>query len=651
MTCPYCDPDARYVLAGGPCVCAPWTRVEHIAPGVTLYCGDSLEVLPALVGRHDVASVVTDPPYGLGEHPDPRELLRCWLEGRPYAARGNGFMGKAWDAFVPGPEIWRPVMDLLPPGAHMLAAFGTRTYDLGTLAVRLADAEIRDLVAWLYGSGFPKSLDVSKAIDKAAGAEREVVGVRTFADGTSARQTAGQSGVPGSGAAGQAMLTAPATDAAREWSGWGTALKPALEPWVLARKPLVSVCTNVLENVERGLRSAGYQGEIVWKPEPANAAENSATPPTLSSTGQPPAAETSVGLAAGTGTGSAAPPTASGSETRAENGAPQTSSGAGKCPALPKPSCAPRFSPPMADGASAVERTNPLSSPSITSTEAERNTESVSTARSIPRYDGLASPATATEFYAGIATGLSGSAAHVRINRDQSGAFLWPANLPKRTTASKMTVAQTVLTHGVGALNIDACRVGFADDADRAESVTKNQHETFGSGARGQATVYGSMDRPRDNYAPVGRWPANLCHDGSDEVLAGFPDTRGPGSAARPESIGTGEGVTYMPTKPQGTIYAGETGSAARFFYCAKASKRDRDEGNNHPTVKPEALMAYLCRLITPPGGTVLDPFMGSGSTGKAAVRAGFGFVGIERDPAYFDIAVRRVRAALEDKT
>lgn len=481
-TCPYCDPDTRYVLAGGPCVCAPWTRVEHLAPGVTLYCGDSLDVLPALVGRHDIASCVTDPPYGLGEHPDPRELLRCWLEGRPYVPRGKGFMGKDWDAFVPGPEIWRPVMDLLPPGAHMLAAFGTRTYDIGTLAVRLADAEIRDLVAWLYGSGFPKSLDVSKAIDKAAGAERAQGGPRLLPNGKEHHYNIGFNENEGwaASAVESRHHTLPATDAARQWEGWGTALKPALEPWVLARKPL-------------------------------------------------------------------------------------------------------------------------------------------------------------------------------------SG-----------------TVAANVQAHGVGALNIDACRVGTG--ADKGVWPVTDRTDQRGSMAGPMAAA--------ETDATVGRWPANVIHDGSDEVLAGFPDAKGQqgdlkGHAASRQSP---NGVFGTMAPAVDHIARGDSGSASRFFYCAKASKRDRDEGmegaedavlarsgqvatrqqsgntvtsegggfnaarivkNNHPTVKPEGLMSYLARLITPPGRIVLDPFMGSGSTGKAAVRAGFGFVGIERDPEYFEIAVRRIRNAL----
>jgi len=157
-----------------------------------------------------------------------------------------------------------------------------------------------------------------------------------------------------------------------------------------------------------------------------------------------------------------------------------------------------------------------------------------------------------------------------------------------------------------------------------------------------------------------------------DEVLAGFPDSKS-GVQTRPRgSGGIWSGESNDPCGPQ----YGDTGSTARFFYCAKASKADRNEGlddlpervthdgravsidnpylraetlraNHHPTVKPHDLMRYLCRLVTPPGGTVLDPFMGSGSTGKAAVREGFGFIGIERDPEYFEIAVRRVRAAM----
>ncbi len=345
--------------------------------GVTLqlHHGDCLEVLRTMPDA-SVDSVVTDPPYGLA------------------------FMGKRWDYDVPSVEIWYECLRVLKPGGHLLAFAGTRTQH--RMAVRIEDAgfEIRDMIAWVYGSGFPKSLDVSKAIDKAAGAERtEIIG-------KSARHGGG---IVGNGSSYEVspevpMLYAPATDAAQQWAGWGTTLKPALEPITVARKPLAG------------------------------------------------------------------------------------------------------------------------------------------------------------------------------------------------------TVAANVLEHGTGALNVEGCRVG-------------------------------------------GRWPANLIHDGSEEVVAGlFPQSKD-GVAGKRSGVAhvTLHGLAAC-DEPWGG-YGGE-GSVARFFYCAKASKANRDDGNNHPTVKPTDLMRYLCRLVTPPGGIVLDPFMGSGSTGKAAMLEGFGFIGIEREAAYRAIAERRIRQA-----
>ncbi|HNR56136.1 MAG TPA: site-specific DNA-methyltransferase, partial [Flavobacteriales bacterium] len=140
------------------------------------------------------------------------------------------------------------------------------------------------------------------------------------------------------------------------------------------------------------------------------------------------------------------------------------------------------------------------------------------------------------------------------------------------------------------------------------------------------------------------RWPANLIHDGSEEVVGLFPDVKA-GTAVRHNSGGnTFGGSNAKPPMPD-MGYA-DTGSAARFFYCAKASKSDRGTGNNHPTVKPTELMRYLVRLVTPPGGKVIDPFSGSGSTGKAAVLEGFEFVGIEREAEYVAIAEARIAEA-----
>jgi DNA modification methylase len=370
-----------------------------------------------------VDAVVTDPPYGLS------------------------FMGKRWDYDVPSVEVWAECLRVLKPGGHLLAFAGTRTQH--RMAVRIEDAgfEIRDMIAWVYGSGFPKSLDVSKAIDKAAGAEREVVGSRKLT-GT-ARIIGGQGGATAGRSAdaydeGETRdtlaITAPATPEAQQWSGWGTALKPALEPITMARKPL--------------------QG----------------------------------------------------------------------------------------------------------------------------------------------------------------------------------TVAANVLQHGCGGLNVDGCRV----DASGAD-LSSVHNTSLGSASGG---IYGKAGAFVSKGSPLGRWPANLIHDGSDEVVGLFPQSNSNATPRNrsPKADRTqwrNGGAEYSDT----TEY-GDTGSAARFFYTAKASRDDRSDGNTHPTVKPTDLMRYLCRLVTPPGGTVLDPFMGSGSTGKAAMLEGFEFIGIEREPQYFAIAEQRITRA-----
>jgi site-specific DNA-methyltransferase (adenine-specific) len=383
--------------------------------------GDCLERLRELPDC-SVDSVVTDPPYGLS------------------------FMGKKWDYDVPSVEVWAECLRVLKPGGHLLAFAGTRTQH--RMAVRIEDAgfEIRDMIAWVYGSGFPKSHDVSKAIDKAAGAECEVVGVH--------KRHGGGSAVSGSmagplGVASELPLTAPATEAAQQWEGWGTALKPALEPITVARKPLIG------------------------------------------------------------------------------------------------------------------------------------------------------------------------------------------------------TVAENVLEHGTGGLNIDGCRVA-CDPADLGDP-TRFQSARKGADSWDRQDK-GMFDAGKAggwaNGAPSGRWPANLIHDGSDEVVGLFPN----GAKPKPARIGKRGGspihgsLTIGTPNAVGHWPADEGGSAARFFYCAKASKKDR-EGSNHPTMKPTALMRYLCRLVTPPEGVVLDPFMGSGSTGKAAVLEGFQFIGVERDEEYMKIAESRIAA------
>lgn len=375
---------------------------------VILLCGDCLDVLKTL---EPVDAIVTDPPYGLG------------------------FMGKGWDHAVPSVEIWRECFRVLKPGGHLLAFAGTRTQHRMACAIEDAGFEIRDLIAWVYGTGFPKSLNVSKAIDKAAGAERKVVGQASYGDGHVQRSTE-SIGYGGSDpAVDKRNVTAAATEPAKQWEGWGTALKPALEPITVARKPLEG------------------------------------------------------------------------------------------------------------------------------------------------------------------------------------------------------TVAANVQKHGTGAINVDESRVE-GEPWKPVETTGLAEKKYFSDGKC--KTI---LKEPHNR----GRWPANLIHDGSEEATEPFPQSKSTGGTQVNEgSIGGKE--IYSGGDERGFFNYGDSGSAARFFYCAKASKKERGEGNKHPTVKPIALMQYLCRLVTPPGGTVLDPFLGSGSTGIAAVREGFDFVGIELSEEYHEIATRRIK-------
>lgn len=406
--------------------------------------GDCLQML-AHLADNSVDSIVTDPPYGLSKEPDMADVLRHWLAGDDYQHKGGGFMGKSWDSFVPGPSIWRECLRVLKPGGHLLAFFGTRTQDIGTLAIRLAGFEIRDSISWVYGSGFPKSLDVSKAIESGGGRPEDIRRMQ-IGEGY---EPSGRGRVNYDHGAGSAMDSGaadwqPSTDAARQWQGWGTALKPALEPITVARKPLIG------------------------------------------------------------------------------------------------------------------------------------------------------------------------------------------------------TVAANVLAHGTGALNIDGCRVHSHDSEGYAYTVQR-----MAPGADQNKTGKTHQDGVAfEGHTKDGRWPTNLIHDGSNEVVALFPANAGAaapvkGTEASKASVGN---VTGERERVPGAFHA-DNGSAARFFYCAKASRRDRGEGNNHPTVKPTDLMAYLCRLVTPPGGVVLDPFMGSGSTGKAAIREGLRFIGCELSPEYMAIARARIEA------
>jgi site-specific DNA-methyltransferase (adenine-specific) len=420
--------------------------------------GNNLDILPTLADN-SIDSIVTDPPYELG------------------------FMGKKWDSsgIAYSVELWQQCLRVLKPGGHLLSFGGTRTYHRVAVAIEDAGFELRDSIAWLYGSGFPKSLDVSKAIDKEAGAEREPI-TEVISDIFGDQEVEKKLANPGSTADRLAMgnnwqdnpvETKPATLEAQTWQGWGTALKPAFEPVIVARKPIEG------------------------------------------------------------------------------------------------------------------------------------------------------------------------------------------------------TVANNVLKWGTGGLNIDGSRIGRQDGDN---SSAGNRTATFGT----QDTNSGGDGSGGWTQNDSGRWPANII---LDPYTAELLDEQSGQSGTSTTKTGQYESRSEF-GGGQINIRHPDSGGASRFFYVAKASKRDRNEGleelqqvttqtvamgdraygtlpdgtkremnpqprqNFHPTVKPTSLMEYLIKLVTPPNGTVLDPFTGSGSTGKAAILQGFDFIGIEMTEEYLPIIEGRLKHA-----
>lgn len=427
------------------------------------------DCLKAMKGMEDntVDAIVTDPPYGLSfmgakwdsfNGRNGRQTTKERRdEGRRYAKENKGAPrygnshGKkvTRDEMVAFQQSMTPIFEealrVSKSGTHLLCFGGTRTFH--RLACSLEDAgwEIRDTIMWVYGSGFPKSMDVGKAIDKALGAERKVVGTKRNPLSKSWREREGRTDYAES----MQNITLPATDQAKEWDGWGTCLKPAWEPIIVARKPL--------------------------------------------------------------------------------------------------------------DG----------------------------------------------------------------------------------------TVAHNVMTHGTGAINIDGCRVPTSDKLGggmRAGGADGVWDRPFMHDEQAQAEFVERKMANVEKSETLGRFPANLVHDGSQEVRECFPDAKGQQGdvhAGKPRRTGVCYG-DYPPRNAHAKRKESDT-SAARFFYCAKASKSDRGEGNDHPTVKPNALMRWLVRLVCPQGGIVLDPFMGSGSTGVACVQEGMKFIGIDMDEHYCEIAEKRI--------
>lgn len=369
-----------------------------------IHCENCLDTMRRME-PNSVDAIVTDPPYGLK------------------------FMGKKWDHDVPGVEIWRECLRVLKPGGYLLAFAGTRTQHRMACAIEDAGFEIRDVIMWVYGSGFPKSLDISKAIDKANGAKREILSERP------AYGIGGNGCLGGHANGATAKVTAPATDAARQWAGWGTALKPSTEPITMARKPVPG------------------------------------------------------------------------------------------------------------------------------------------------------------------------------------------------------TVAANVQQWGTGGINVDGCRIG-------TEEITTN-----GRGTQSGATPICQRGRDYEGRSHIGRFPANLIHDGSDEVTRLMPETTARFFYCAKASAAEREiGLADLPIKSGGDLTDREDESDGLNSPRAGAV-RGGGRRNHHPTVKPIDLMRYLCRLVTPPGGLVYDPFTGSGTTLIGAKLEGFRWVGSEMDPEYAEIARRRVDA------
>lgn len=598
---------------------------------VVVHHGDSRDVLKTLADA-SVHSVVTDPPYALvsiGKRfgADNAAPAKAGKSGA-YARASAGFMGQRWDngstAF--DPEFWAEVLRVLKPGGHVLAFGGTRTYHRLAVAIEDAGFEIRDAIQWLYGSGFPKSHDVSKGIDKSrAGsafgqirdhlrrviaasklshgkikehlgypadsgvvshwvgisqpgvpcwrdwllmkqilplgdsfddlictADREIVGVKYagISDrGATPRHTIG---------AAQSVavdVTAPATDAARQWEGWGTALKPACEIICVARKPLGAASINVRGIIEAQLRERGIEGDIRWSKSSVRRAENNGRSSASYSTKSAGPSATFAESVAQLGETAIEPPIQNPSAPLTKSGELPTGS-TSDCPAANVRGALERkSSPPTAKPALAAASKSQDSSPSTTSTAAARRTGKASTAKYTSNSGGKDS-LPAIECFAGIATGLTGSTERVPINKLKDGSFAWPEGVPEFIPSSPLTVAGNVLQHGTGALNIDACRVG------------EEQTVTIRSGHSGDHGIYGSDSRKFERANPPGRWPANCVHDGSDEVVSGFPIAPGqqrgvgPANGAKPSVNVYGDYGPREQFNPRG-----DEGSAARFFY------------------------------------------------------------------------------------
>jgi DNA modification methylase len=603
-----------------------------------LWAGDARHCI-AHVSSDLIDAVVCDPPYGIS------------------------FMGRDWDrsdttAF--DPEFWRQVLRVLKPGGHLVAFGGTRSYHRLACAIEDAGFEIRDCLQWLYGSGFPKSHDVSKGIDRAAGAAREVVGFDAEKAKRFESALQGQNGGwdrpwmhEPDAAFKKGNITAPATDSAREWSGWGTALKPSQEPIVMGRKPLEATTffAILLRQVSEGLfqwldlSASDVEKSFSRLLATLHAAESSVLAPARMS------ALASIDPASFVAPGSISISLGSSEQTRTRVDIAQL---------LARPWSSAGPTPDRLTGSGEADDIPTLIMGMCTSVAMGDTSQNiVSSWLSIS--DAILREA--SKFTIGTASRLTTALRTLNCLLLPSigaatGSFAPNASpiVLARKPLSESTIAANVLRWGTGALNVDGCRVDYSSESDR-ESL--NAISSF-NGRHKYEAKHAMCDGDREHSATVtqfsgpntkGRWPANVLHDGSDEVVGAFPETHGAGSAREgssdPRPTNWSGNVPNAPPTNTGQMFRiGDSGSAARFFYTAKADADDR-LGFTHPTIKPVDLMQWLVRLVTPKGGLVLDPFAGTGTTGEAAFREGMRAMLFEREPEYQGFIRERMRLCL----
>jgi DNA modification methylase len=582
---------------------------EEIPLSVQILLGDMRLRLSELPDN-SVDSVVCDPPYHLTNVAYDFRKTGSGNDRQQRQIRSKGFMNQEWDggdvAFQP--ETWAEVFRVLKPGGHLVAFSGTRTYHRMAVAIEDAGFEVRDCIFYCYGSGFPKSHNIGKALDKngdrctcpesvpdLSGDLASAQPLPSSAQSNVRLDLLGQGHIietqgPDQAGAGSVRHLRPTCDPAPAVEAAQTPIEQAvLQQAMLGADPGRAYASDRPAECLGGTAEAGHaDGE-----EPSLERRRDAQEAERELQGRPLREGSAVGDANGTqGRLRDGAPPSHGEDVRV----PSDQTGSGE-PQGPRP----------------VEQSP--SQPGTLSDERRSQTWG-----GWPLCGGCGKPI--------VSEGL--------------GSALKPAVEPiclARKPLSEKSIAANVLKWGTGALNIDGCRIGTERNV--PASLSKNKSPN-GFGPSNHGGTEADLD------PNIGRWPANLCHDGSDEVVAGFPETESglykAGSTPKGVRKVYGQDAAAGYTTERDTY--GDSGSAARFFYCAKADGSERGAYNNHPTVKPIALMRWLVRLVTPKGGTVLDPFSGSGSTLVAADMEQFNAIGCELSPEYAAIAERRVRDA-----